>query len=729
MAKAPKILKRSESKGEEEHDDGTANSRDEGINVALSWFLHNNCTSNVQLATLSNVCRGWRKIATDAVASEALELANDDNVSEQSSTLRTLLVTDMARGLVIRQKGPAEDNNTDGSFCLAWFAPSGIQLTSVSLEDDDDDGNDGGAHVVSITKTTKSNSSSKKVTCCNEWRGYTHASEVLIPMGFATSFVHGVFDATSKLAFGEDTSPMTTTSSSSLSPSTSSSSTQNNSPSHEYNTTFSVRGASLARPEGFCLCLDGDYIEHTHSSNFQKPPHASTEMTPSNVDDWMVEYLDDPSLVDEGLSSTQRAKKQRDLGRILLPRVIMSTRRKYPLLHRFADTDDDRKLTQPSNGNKLPRLDQINPRGSPHKHLPFEKRQRSVQFFNPDRSQAVRMITPKFDCGPVDGPITAFVVAVSTEDGCFFSGRSCRYEFGHMYPTSSRDMQNDMSPICIATGKNTEGKQDKSRTKPMPSRSFDSSSEDDVDSSFSDQSMHCLCKFDSGDPFQPRDPSVDDTTEDCTYRGRMGPGLWHCYTAVFDGQNSIIRVDGSNEPSQTREDFDDEDDIDDADKACNASKYVGSGSLDGLTIGSDHQFDMSLCYGEIEGESGQGAIAELAIFKGRMEQDDIEQVEKHLMEKHGILSAKEKVEYITKENSNRSKPINIESHWQEDEWTRQAHALIDQRPPWKLVSEPIPLRVLANHPTVVWQRVSQITGVPMRIARIGARKSNGSSDW
>lgn len=123
------------------------------------------------------------------------------------------------------------------------------------------------------------------------------------------------------------------------------------------------------------------------------------------------------------------------------------------------------------------------------------------------------------------------------------------------------------------------------------------------------------------------------------------------------------------------------------------------------------------------------AIAELAIFKGRMEQDDIEQVEMHLMQKHGILSTKEKVAYIAKENSNRSKPINIESHWQEDEWARQAHALIDQSPPWKLVSDPIPLRVAASHPTVVWQRVSQITGAPMRIARIGAKKSNGSSDW
>jgi hypothetical protein len=161
-------------------------------------------------------------------------------------------------------------------------------------------------------------------------------------------------------------------------------------------------------------------------------------------------------------------------------------------------------------------------------------------------------------------------------------------------------MQYDMSPICIATGKHIEGTKQKS-----PGRSFDSSSsEDGIDSCVSDQSLHCLCKFDSGDPFQPNDPSIDDTTEDCTYRGRTGPGLWHIYSAVFDGENSIIRVDGTTEPTPTRENSDD--DIDDADKACNASKYVGSGILDGLTIGADHKFDMSLCYGEIEGDSGQG---------------------------------------------------------------------------------------------------------------------------
>jgi hypothetical protein len=579
MVKAPKILKRSKSRAE---DGGTADEKSSNNvpNVAIKWLLDNSCTSNVQLAIISNVCRGWRQIVIDAVASEALEMADSKtskNHKRNDSTLRGLIVVDMARSLVMRQRGLV-DTDTDGSFCLAWFAPSGIQLSSVLLDDDSDESDE-----------TKPN---KKVTCCNEWRGYTHATEVMIPIGYATNFIHEVFETTSKRC-------------DSLSMTSSSSTSTQNIPSYRYNTTFSVRGAVLARPEGYCLCMDSDYIEHTSSSNFQKPAHVSTQITPSCVDEWMLDYVDEELSIDEtqGLSSSQRAKKRRDLGRVLLPRVIMSTRRKYPLLHRFAETDEDCKSTQQS--TRLPRLNQINARGSPHKHLPFEKRQRAVQFLNSDRSQATRMITPNFDCGSVSGPITAFLVAISTEDGCFFSGRSCRYECGHMNPICSRDMQNDMSPVCIATGNVSSSHN--SATK--PSASFDSSSEDDVDSSsFSDQSMHCLCKFDSQDPFQKRDgPICDDATEDCTYRGKIGPGLWHVYVAVFDGVNSILRVDGSTEPKQTREDIDSDDgDIDDGDRACNSSKYVGHSAFDGLTIGSDHQFDLSLCYGDIEGETGQG---------------------------------------------------------------------------------------------------------------------------
>ena len=199
----------------------------------------------------------------------------------------------------------------------------------------------------------------------------------------------------------------------------------------------------------------------------------------------------------------------------------------------------------------------------------------------------------------------------------------------------------------------------------------------------------------------------------------------------------IIRIDGCTEPKRTRQSYygsaaagDDDEDSDDADNPSNASRFVGSGILDGLSIGSDHQFDMSLCYGEIEGESGQGSIAELVVFKGRMPDCDIELLEKYLMKKHGLLSVQEKKDYIAKENSNRMKPLDIEAcHLQEDEWKRHVHALIEQRRPWKLDGLNVPLRVAANHHSVAWRRTNDITGQRMRITRIGAKNSNGSSDW
>lgn len=222
---------------------------------------------------------------------------------------------------------------------------------------------------------------------------------------------------------------------------------------------------------------------------------------------------------------------------------------------------------------------------------------------------------------------------------------------------------------------------------------------------------------------------VQDPSEDCIYRGTLGPGLWHCYVCQFDGQSSFIRVDGEEEPQQTSHHNGFAEGSNDADNPRNAGRLVGSGILDGLTIGSDHHFDMSLCYGEIDGECGQGAISELALFRGRMELTDITKLESYLMNKHGILSAAKQREMICNKNETRVKPMRIGNQWEEDEWRRQAHALIAQRPPWELVGEPVPLRVAANHNSVSWQRVDEITGTPLRVTRIGCKNGNGSSDW
>ena len=253
----------------------------------------------------------------------------------------------------------------------------------------------------------------------------------------------------------------------------------------KFNPTFSVRGATLARSEGYCLCLEDEYIAQ----------HLAQQKS-GRIDDWMdlayyelSEHRIRPH--NKKLSPSERVKKQSTLARSLLPRVIMSTRRKAPIMHRFDAEDAD--------GDKGHRDESIH---DPHKakctptqsEFLWEKRQRAVQFLNCDRSQAVRLITPNFDCGGIKGPITMFIVAITTEDGCFVSGKKSRFEFGHMYPLNNRDMLVDMSPICIATGKN------------------DAEVDTSYSTDYSDDSVKCLCNFNSSDPFNPHDIPVDGET-------------------------------------------------------------------------------------------------------------------------------------------------------------------------------------------------------------------------
>lgn len=140
------------------------------------------------------------------------------------STLHGLLLTDMARELIVQQVNLSTSSkhissSTGGNFCLAWFAPSGIQITAVSLENEGDESDDeevddfkfnfGGdqdgwsaSNATDLTGSEinvqqqprkklpkKVSNLSQSVSCCHEWRGYRHAMEVLAPLGFATNFV------------------------------------------------------------------------------------------------------------------------------------------------------------------------------------------------------------------------------------------------------------------------------------------------------------------------------------------------------------------------------------------------------------------------------------------------------------------------------------------------------------------------------------------------------------
>lgn len=399
---------------------------------------------------------------------------------------------------------------------------------------------------------------------------------------------------------------------------------------------FAVRGATYARPEGYCLCWDKD-----HSVSLKK---SLRQDTPSGLQEEEFRRL-----------MRRRIRRRRELQREVLPRILYSTPNKI-----------ESSIRQPC-----------------------------VQFLNADSSHAVRLFTPPFMPGPVPAPITLFCVAIATEDGCFLSGLRNRFELGHLYPESARDNLIERSPICVCTDA-------------VPIKSFDEYGNDEYnsDDSSCDMSLEaaggnsglkCECPF-AGIGTILEDE--DDGQRRKVWRGRRGPGMWHCYVAVFDGNSSSIRIDGVNEPL----------------KSMSSIPSVAGAYLDGLTIGADHTFDMSLCFGQGSDGEGEGAMGELAVFKGRLELKDIETIEYYLMNKHGIRT-----------------PAQSESEVAaEDQYARLAHGMLSHVPHHKVLAsglKRVPLRYMARHRIVAWRQTNPVTGEAIRVPRIGSKSGGSSSDW
>lgn len=127
-------------------------------------------------------------------------------------------------------------------------------------------------------------------------------------------------------------------------------------------------GATLARPEGHCLCLDKEYIRH-----FNRYSQEETARCRSQI---LSRKHRMPVTIDE---VTTRFK-----SRIvdLLPTVVVQ-----------GDGDDD------------------------------DHQRCGVQFLSAEQSHATRLITPFFQCGGVEGPVTMFLVVDSDKEGCWVSGR------------------------------------------------------------------------------------------------------------------------------------------------------------------------------------------------------------------------------------------------------------------------------------------------------------------
>ena len=234
-----------------------------------------------------------------------------------------------------------------------------------------------------------------------------------------------------------------------------------------------------------------------------------------------------------------------------------------------------------------------------------------------------------------------------------------------------------------------------------------------------------------GDADHDDDSDDDDEDHDAEriLRGSRIPGMWHCYTAVFDGKQSILRVDGvqevltSSKPKKHKVKINTSNSKNGADTSNRRQPPGPRPMLDGLTIGSDHCFDMTLCFGQGSGGEGEGAIAEIAVFSGCLDTKDLEVLEQELMTKHGIAAPGLPRADLAKE----------------DDWTRKSHALYCQMPPEAARSsqgsplsfEPssIPLRIMTKHRSVAWHQVNSVTGEKLRIKRIGSRSAGSSSDW
>ena len=772
--------------------------------IVVEWLLRHASLSNVELAHLSNLSQRWRHASKRAIFEQSTKSNDrmDAPLLLLPSMVRFILTTTATHKETGEYTVDNRHIKTQDTFCAAWFHPDGIQelpislngtLSMLSVSDDDyshttsksinafspngeplydnsdkdDDDNTKGdgtrssrssrkqqirhcqnrskspaamlslsmhRHVVpNGTATTGSLSTDvePKIPTCSEWRGYRTAMEILSPFGYTSSFVNDV------IAFAHATSSSNDVSETPIS--------RRNSPTRRKksrDTTYAVRGAIISRPESYCDCIDTE-IEQLRTLRFATAGHDKNgELNNIRVQEYKQSIL---------RKEIRRLELQRDV----LPRII--TRLTYPM---------------PNNNNKN------NDRAVQEPRQKSLQRHKCVQFLNANGGHAVCMLTPRFACGPLVEPVTIFCVGIATEDGCFLSGLHRRFELGHLYPDNELAEISEQSAVCIATdcwntkitdvtaiqgsfaaidivdknpttypvihicedddddrdGEDDEddGDDDENKLRIRDIVIRDDDDDESCDASCTDDDENaqrkCNCIFNG---VGEKIAELDEGKPRIVHRGRLGPGTWHCYVAVFDGENSMIRIDGVSESIRTEHPDSDND---------TTLKHTKA-MLDGLTIGSDHCFGMSLCCGNGSGGEGEGAIAELAAFQGRLDLTDIEVLEKNWMERHCIppilpptLTAAGMTTPLETIGSEVTCTSSI-SLWKENDLARQAHALFflpetDDGTTSLPSSTPtrIPLRFLSRHRSVAWKQTNPVTGEQIHIKRIGCKPGASSSD-
>jgi hypothetical protein len=195
-------------------------------------WLAVNASSNIELSILSNVCRRWRSVTTEAILDVARNSLSFDDHGEQSNLL---LLPSMVRFVMSKE---LKTNNEIETYCLAWFTPAGIRFKRLSIdpqddsEDDDDKaglereqtGNNnnlesprefapGGEHLYAGSEDESKKQKNRRpssrvqslnslkaklqqgtgddsfVNCLYQWDGLQSPEQILGPFGYSYSFV------------------------------------------------------------------------------------------------------------------------------------------------------------------------------------------------------------------------------------------------------------------------------------------------------------------------------------------------------------------------------------------------------------------------------------------------------------------------------------------------------------------------------------------------------------
>ena len=135
--------------------------------VAVRWIIHN-ASSNVELASLSNISRRWR----ETVAQCVVDTASTEGDGGSSPVARLLLPS-----LIRYAKANSNSVSTqpeeiqrdcigkiEDTYCIAWFHPDGIRFKPIKQQNPEP---------------------GRYVDVLHQWNSYSDAFDVLSPFGYS----------------------------------------------------------------------------------------------------------------------------------------------------------------------------------------------------------------------------------------------------------------------------------------------------------------------------------------------------------------------------------------------------------------------------------------------------------------------------------------------------------------------------------------------------------------